>query len=95
MRYPNEKHPRDSYLRIKTILVGTVKNFTNTEGSPFLSEFFSTPYLTVPYRTVTQQTVYLSKKYRTIQTDFVLKTQFAVNRSVTKIHFFPFLTLKS
>jgi hypothetical protein len=56
-------------------------------GSSFLTEFFD-----VPFRAVPQQTVYRSKKYRTIQTDLVLKTQFCVNRSIPKMHFYPFLT---
>jgi hypothetical protein len=45
-------------------------------------------------RTIPQQTVYRFKKYRTIYTELVLKTQFGVNRSVQKIHFFIFLTPK-
>jgi hypothetical protein len=43
------------------------------------------------HRTLPQQTVYRSKKYRTIERDFVLKTQFSVYRSVPKMHFFPVL----
>jgi hypothetical protein len=51
----------------------------------------SSNFLSVPYRTVQQQTVYRSKKYHTIQTDFVLKTQFGVYRSLPKMHFFLLL----
>jgi hypothetical protein len=57
-------------------------------GSPFYPIFLA-------HRTVPQQTVYRSKKYRTIQTELVLKTQFGVNRSVPKMQFFPFSTWKS
>jgi hypothetical protein len=71
----------------------------DTVGSPYLSEFSSAPYRTVPnrivpYRTVPQQTVYRSKKYHTIQTELVLKTQFGVKRSVPKMHFLPFFNTK-
>jgi hypothetical protein len=44
---------------------------------------------TVSYRIEPQQTIYRSKKYHTIERDFVLETQSSVYRSVPKMHFFP------
>jgi hypothetical protein len=82
--YPGPKTP---FLGLK---ISRLHLIPCTVGSPFLSEFFSVPYRTVPYRTVPQQAVYRFKYYRTIQTDFVLKTQFSVYRSVPEMHFFPF-----
>jgi hypothetical protein len=46
------------------------------------------------YRTIPQQTVYRSMKYRVIQTELVLETQFGVNRSVPKVHLIPFFNNK-
>jgi hypothetical protein len=62
-------------------------NISDTGGSHYLSDFLA-------HRTVPQQIVYRSKKYRTIQKEFMLKTQFSVYRSLPKLHFFLSLTLK-